>query len=58
MGEESSIDCVLKARREDDKKIFDTLRPSEVAYQLPLGQLHWFHKPVFLWEVFQDQPIL
>lgn len=33
MEEESSIECVLKAHREDDKKILDTLHPSEIAYR-------------------------
>lgn len=55
--EERSIECALKAHREDDKKIFDILCPLEIAYQR-LGQLHWFHKMVLLWEVFQDQLIL
>lgn len=45
------LNVLWKHIGEGDKKIFDILCPSEIAYQR-LGQLHWFHKMVLLWESF------
>lgn len=52
------LNVLWKHIGEDDKKIFDILCPSEIAYQR-LGQLHWFHKMVLLWESFPgpDNPV-